>query len=215
MQAAESVPQIKRVFGMMTNLWKLFYYSPKRAEKLKEVQAILHLPELKVVKPSSTRWLSHERCLKAIHKELPAIITTLQQVFEAEGDAEAHSILCSIQGIATIILLGKILNVLATLNCFMQRKSADFARFHIILSSIQEELKSCKLSSAVWCDAVTATVTILETEHGIVVTAPTGMTRRSTTSTESVSDIGQLQRSVAIPYIELLLENIQNRFLIK
>ena len=97
----------------------------------------------------------------------------------------------------------------------MQRKSADFARLHVILSSIQEELKSCKLSSAVWCDAVTATVTILETEHGIVVTAPTGMTRRSITSTESVSDIGQLQRSVAIPYIELLLENIQNRFLTK
>ena len=56
-----------------------------------------------------------------------------------------------------------------------------------------------------------ATVTMLETEHGIMVTAPTGMTRRSTTS-ESVSVIGQFQRSVAIPYIDLLLENIQNCF---
>ena len=71
MQAAESIP---KVFGLMLNLWKFFYNSPKRAEALKEVQSILKLPELKVVKPSSTRWLSHKRCVRAIYKELPALI---------------------------------------------------------------------------------------------------------------------------------------------
>ena len=54
-QAAESVATIKKLFGTMTNLWKLFYYSPKKAEALKVVQSVLRLPELKVVKPSSTR----------------------------------------------------------------------------------------------------------------------------------------------------------------
>ena len=62
-QAAESITIINKMFGTMTNLWKLFYYSPKKAEALKVVQSVLNLPELKVVKPSSTRWLSHERCL--------------------------------------------------------------------------------------------------------------------------------------------------------
>ena len=28
-QAAESVPRIQKMFGMMTNLWKVFFYSPK------------------------------------------------------------------------------------------------------------------------------------------------------------------------------------------
>ena len=59
---------------MLLSLWKLFYYSPQAAEKLKQVQSVLNLPELKVIKPSSTRWLSHERCIRAIRKELPAII---------------------------------------------------------------------------------------------------------------------------------------------
>ena len=59
-QAAEKNLEIKKIFGMMTNLWKLFYYSPKKAEALKEIQAILKLPELKIVKPSETRWLSRE-----------------------------------------------------------------------------------------------------------------------------------------------------------
>ncbi len=40
-QAAERNPEIKKVFGMMTNNWKLFYYSPKKAETLKEIQSAL------------------------------------------------------------------------------------------------------------------------------------------------------------------------------
>ncbi len=88
-QAAETTCEIKQIFGMMSNLWKLFYYSPTKAETHKEVQSALQLPELKIVKPSDTRWLSYERCMRAIKKELPALIITLQQLYEATGDAEA------------------------------------------------------------------------------------------------------------------------------
>ena len=70
-QAAQSVGMIKQMFGTMASLWKLFYYSPKKMETLKHVQSVLSLPELKVVKLSDTRWLSHERCVRAILKELP------------------------------------------------------------------------------------------------------------------------------------------------
>ncbi len=38
----------------------------QRAESLKEIQKVLDLPELKIVKPSDTRWLAHERCVKAV-----------------------------------------------------------------------------------------------------------------------------------------------------
>lgn len=39
------------MFGMMTNLWKVFFCSPTKVKKLKEVQAVLNLLELKIVKP--------------------------------------------------------------------------------------------------------------------------------------------------------------------
>ena len=68
---------------------ELFYYSPKKAEALKDVQNVLSLPELKVVKPSSTRSLSHESCIRAIRKELASLIITLDNLYEASGDAEA------------------------------------------------------------------------------------------------------------------------------
>jgi len=35
-QAADCVPEIKKVFGLIENFWKFFYYSPKKTEALKE-----------------------------------------------------------------------------------------------------------------------------------------------------------------------------------
>ena len=74
MQAAELIPAVK-MFGTMGNLWKLFYYSPQKAEAQKEVQSVLM-----VVKPSDTRWLSKKQYVRTIRKELSALIVTLQQL---------------------------------------------------------------------------------------------------------------------------------------
>ena len=70
-QAAESIPEIKNVFVVMVNLWKFFFYSPKRVESLKEIQCALNLPELKITKPSDTGWLSHEVCKSHFLPSLP------------------------------------------------------------------------------------------------------------------------------------------------
>ena len=53
-QAANSTNGIKHVYVTLTALWKFFHYSPKRAESLKMVQQVLHLPELRIAKPSDT-----------------------------------------------------------------------------------------------------------------------------------------------------------------
>ena len=59
-QAANSTTGIKHVYNTLTTLWKYFHYPPKRAESLKEIQHVLNVPEMKVIKPSDTRWLAHE-----------------------------------------------------------------------------------------------------------------------------------------------------------
>ena len=85
-----------------------------KAGKLKEAQAVLSLniPELKmhVVKPSSIHvcWLSHEWCIRTVRKELPALIMTLQQLYETSSDAEAYgvqSIFSTLTRLAAIVLL--------------------------------------------------------------------------------------------------------------
>ena len=57
-QAANATPGIKHVYTTLMTLWKFFHYSPKCAESLKEIQKVLDLPELKIVKPLATRWLT-------------------------------------------------------------------------------------------------------------------------------------------------------------
>ena len=77
-QAANATPGIKHVYTTLMTLWKFFHYSPKRAEPLKEIQKVLDLPELKIVKPSDTHWLAHERCVQAAKASYNLIVLALQ-----------------------------------------------------------------------------------------------------------------------------------------
>ena len=168
----------------------MFYYSPKKAEALKDVQSVLSLPELKVVKPSSTRWLSHERCLRAIRKDLPALIITLQQLYQTSGDAEAYGIslvLSSFSGVASIFLLTEVLDLLAKLSCYMQRQSTDFRKLPLILDNILKELELLKEDTADWCTNVPIQVAKLVDDHGITIgrSRPT----RSCSEEESVESL--------------------------
>ena len=89
---------------------------PPKAEALKAIQAVLGFPKLKIVKPSDTRWLSHEHWVKAICKELPPLLQTLSQLSESSGDAEAYgiySLWASVNGVSSSYLLSEALGALA------------------------------------------------------------------------------------------------------
>ena len=57
-QAANHTASIKCVYTTLTSSWKFFHYSPKRTERLKEIQCVINLSQLKMIKPSDTSWLS-------------------------------------------------------------------------------------------------------------------------------------------------------------
>ena len=168
-------------FGTMTSVWKLFYYSPHKAETLKGVQAVLCFPELKIVMPSDTRWLLHEPCVTAICKELPPLMQTHSQLYESSGDAEAYgmySLLASVNGVSSSYLLSEVLSALALLNLFMQKKIADFSKLPFMLKSTLDYLNSIRESDASWCTAAETAILNLETEHGITIKGSWGPTVR-------------------------------------
>ena len=76
------------MFGTLLTMWKMFHYSPKKAEKLAEIQAALDSPELKVQKPSDTRWLARERSVRAVRRSLPALVATFQEMYDDSGDVD-------------------------------------------------------------------------------------------------------------------------------
>ena len=67
------------------------------------------------------------------------------------GDAEAYGIslvLSSFSGVASIILLSEVLDLLPKLSCYTQRQTADFSRLPLILESILKELEELKKDKA-------------------------------------------------------------------
>ena len=63
----------------------------------------------------------------AIRKDLLAVITISHYLYDKTGDAEAFGlalVLSSFRGLASIVLLLKVLDLVAKLNSFMQRQSS-------------------------------------------------------------------------------------------
>ena len=125
-QAANSTPGIKHVYITLTTLCKFFQYSTKRAECLKAVQRVLNMPELKVIKPSDTRWLAHERCVKAVKENYIAIVITLNNIYEETHQPEALGIskaLNSKSTVSAVYLLDYVLPQVAKLSKILQSES--------------------------------------------------------------------------------------------
>ena len=102
MQAANSTTGIKHVYTTLTTLWQYFHYSPKRAESLKEILHVLNLPEVKVIKPSDTRWLAHERCVKAVKVSYTALVVTLDSNYQNFHTPEAFGLYKALSKFTTI-----------------------------------------------------------------------------------------------------------------
>ncbi len=82
----------KKFFGTLLTIWKVFHYSPKQIEKLIDLEAELGVPELKIGKPSDTRWLARESCVRAVRRVLPALIEAFEEIYAESGDAEAFGL---------------------------------------------------------------------------------------------------------------------------
>ena len=106
---------------------------------------------------------------------------------------------------ATINLLSVVLDLLAKLNCFMQRKATDLSRLPIILKSIVSERKHLKDAGTEWCSLVKTSIAMLATDHGITM-------RRSSTRSDSATTMSGYRAAVAIPYIDALVSNINSHF---
>lgn len=130
------------MYMTLTTLWKFFYHSPKRCENLKEVQKVLDLPELKITKPSNTRWLAHERCVSTVKRCYGAIVATLEQIYEESHEPEAlglSKILKRSSTLFTIYLLDFVLPQVSKLSKCLQSQQLDLTIDH---------LKSCGCYSA-------------------------------------------------------------------
>ena len=76
--------------------------------------------------PSYTRWLAHERCVRAVKDSYSAIITALDHIYSDSHEPEAFGIkkaLCKKSTIAAIYLLDYVLPQVAKLSRALQTEN--------------------------------------------------------------------------------------------
>ena len=81
--AASCMPSLMKVFATLVSVWKMFHYSPIKFSALKEMSDLVKHPppsppQLKMIKPSDTRWLAHDRSIKAIRRSMTPLIDTFE-----------------------------------------------------------------------------------------------------------------------------------------
>lgn len=213
-QAANNTEGIKHVYTTLTTLWKYFHYTRKRTECLKEVQRVLDLPELKIIKPSDTRWLAHERCVKAVKGSYSAIVAALDNIYEETHEPEALGIskaLCKKSTIAAIFLLDYVLPQVAKLSRTLETEKLDFTA--IIVDATLHVLDDAELPAANWV------LELLDAKDDLEVATGTNMTtakklahfRRQWQNFSSPSGKTTFQASLLLKTSLLLASLIQRR----
>ena len=76
-QAAKYIPEIAQYSRTVGNVFYYFSASALRSNKLREIQTILDLPELKYAEVHSVRWLSLDRAVRVLYRTYPALVTAL------------------------------------------------------------------------------------------------------------------------------------------
>lgn len=161
-QAANQVSVVKRVYSNLTTLWKMFYYFPKKAENLKEIQVMLNMLQLKMLKPTDTRWLSHENTIRSINI---ALVVSLQAIHKESSDAQAHGLavlLKNVETVAAIYMLSEVLGSIARLCKSWQTKGFEVP---LAVSSTLQELYAIQVSltDAVWYNSLKEKISELNT----------------------------------------------------
>ena len=202
-QAASEHNEVKRVLVTLLTVWKTFHYSPKKAEKLVEVQAVLNAPELKMQKPSETRWLARERCVRAVRLSLPALVVTFEHIYEESGDAEAYGIaklLCTYKFVACLYMLCDVLHTVAKLQGSLQSKVLDLALIPVMVQTTVArlvELKESPLSSTWFKD------------HTAVFSDVAAFGNRNITISEDEKQ--SFTSKIYCPYIQSVINHITSR----
>ena len=201
--AADEHTEVKRMFGTLLTLWKTFHYSPKKAEKLTEIQKVLDAPELKVIKPSDTRWLARERCVRAVRKSLPSLVVTFQEIYNENGDAEAYGLarlLCKYKFVSCLYMLCDVLHILAGLQGSLQAKTLNLGLVPGMVESTIARLQEIK---------DTPTTSTWFKDHTTVFSDPDQLGDQNVLVTEVEKELFIVKTYA--PYIQSVIDRISKR----
>ena len=103
------------------------------------------------MKPSDTRWLAHERCVKAVKASYSSIVLALENIYETSHEPEALGLsktLSNHSSISAMYLLDYTLPQVAKLSCALQTKHLDLSLISSLVDATLNSLDDAILPSA-------------------------------------------------------------------
>ena len=161
---------------------------------------MLDLPELKIAKPSDTRWLAHERCVKAVKASYAAIVVALDNIHENTHEPEALGLSKSLSKrstVAAMYMLDYTHPQVVKLSKTLQTEHLDLLLIPSLVDSTLCALDDTVLPAANWVLELLEEAENLEKTAGIEI---------------SPGDITTFQKNVVEPFIVHLKDNISSRF---
>ena len=113
----------------------------------------MNLPKLKIVKPSDTRWLAHERCVKAVKANYATIVITLGNIYEQSHEPEALGIskaLSKESTLSAIFLLDFVLPLVIKLSKCLQTEKLDLSIISSLVHATLHTIDEALLPAANW-----------------------------------------------------------------
>lgn len=160
-QAAKKIPELDSYQRTVSNIFWYFTNSSLRCNKLREVQKLLSVPELKYAEVHSVRWLSMEKAVSVLYRTYPALCATLSHQ-AANGDCSAKGLYTDIiqyKFIAITHLMMDILPYLARLSKVFQNVNIDFSKVKPMVDSTCESLNDLIECEGVFVDKLSSAVT--------------------------------------------------------
>ena len=154
---------------------------------------------MKIVNPSDTRWLAHERCVKAVKASYTEIVASLEHIYQESHEPESVSlkkVFCKKTTISAMYLLHYVLPQLAKLSKALRTEKLDLSVISSVAEAAIQSIDEAVLPTANWvlellenCDDLQAATEVMLTQE----------------------DITSFQDDVGEPFVALVKDNIANR----
>ncbi len=131
--ACEDIPEVQESLSTLKSLVNFINRSSIRLARFNDIQTLLQYPQLKLIRPGDTRWLSYFRSISVVLRCYEPLMITLEHIAN-ERDEEsptASGLLSILENQLTIFIfhsLEPILEALSILSKSIQTKNADFSQ---------------------------------------------------------------------------------------
>ncbi|XP_069378935.1 zinc finger protein 862-like [Paralichthys olivaceus] len=213
--AAEEVPYMDTFRKHLQDLHLYFRNTANRTSALKRAASVLNVADLKVTEVKDTRWLSQEKAISNLQRNLPAILATLAEEADIKKDPVARGLYtycATFRFVAAVLMQADILPQLTQLSKLFQKEDVNFLAIRDHVPVTIETLRQIKeageqQAQGSFLAQVTERVSLLNIDAE---EERKGTRRREPTSTSTFW--GRFQTQVMEPYIEALIKNLELRF---